>query len=293
MGESQSSITTLNNEIMLGTVVITGANGQVGQALLAAFQANAQASVALVRQPTPLPATKIISDWLNQPAAVKAIQEAQAIVHLAGNLKPQKRDYHAANIAPTQVLAKALKESNCQHLVFLSYVGAKVNSQNAYLATKAQAEIILQDTGISLTVLRCSHIIGIPTRPGPTATSLLSHQGKAVTVLGPGENQVAPIFLNDVVAAIIQALSQKQAGNFDLVGPQPMTINQLVQLLHGSEHIEIKHLPTGICRILPWLLPDLPAALVDVMLKDSLPTQPLWSTVANLPLTPLTQVWTH
>lgn len=276
---------------MLGTVVVTGANGQVGQALLAAFQTQAQATIALVRHPITLPATEIISDWLNQPSALKAIQKAQTIIHLAGNLKPQRRNYHQANLYPTQVLAQALKDSACQHIIFLSYVGVNRNSPNAYLATKAQAEHRLQETGIPLTVLRCSHIIGTPTRPGPTAISLLSHQGQPVTILGPGENRVAPILLEDVVTGIIRALEQPQPGIYDFVGPEQLSLNTLVKVLNRSESVPVKHLPQWLCQLLPWFVPDLPAALVQVMTADSLPTQKLWSDVAGVPLRSLEQVW--
>ena len=125
--------------MMLGKVVITGANGQVGQLLLRALQDRSAATVALVRTPQVLPATNVIPDWLNSPQAQIAIAAAEAVVHLAGNLKPKSKDYIAANLNTTKTLAAALT-GQTKRLIFLSYVGVSLTATNPYLRTKAQSE---------------------------------------------------------------------------------------------------------------------------------------------------------
>ncbi|NJO50069.1 MAG: NAD-dependent epimerase/dehydratase family protein [Leptolyngbyaceae cyanobacterium RM2_2_4] len=74
----------------LGTVVITGASGQVGQALLSSLQGKCKSLIALVRNPAKLPANEIIVDWLNSPKVQEAIAQADFVVHLAGGLKPDR-----------------------------------------------------------------------------------------------------------------------------------------------------------------------------------------------------------
>lgn len=162
------------------TVVITGASGQVGQALLSSLQGKYESLIALVRKSAKLPANEIIADWLNSSKTEEAIAQADAVVHLAGTLKPEHGDYISANVKTTEVIVSALKKSQAKRVVFLSYVGASKNSPNAYLYTKAQAESILQASGFPLTIFRCTHIIGSPAKPGPTAENLLSKNGKAV-----------------------------------------------------------------------------------------------------------------
>jgi NADH dehydrogenase len=274
----------------LGTVVITGASGQVGQALLSTLQGKCRSSIALVRKPAHLLANEMIVDWLNSPKAQDAIAQADAVVHLAGNLRPDRGDYTSANIKPTEVIVSALNQSQVKRVVFLSYVGASKNSPNAYLSTKAQAESILQASGVPLTIFRCTHIIGSPAKPGPTAENLLSKNGKAVTVLGSGRQKVAPVYIEDVVSAIIAALCQKQDGVFDLAGTECLSMDDLVNLLN-KKTVKVNHLPPPIAKLLPWVVQDLPAALIDIMLADSLADSKSVVEAFDLKLTPLREVW--
>ncbi len=276
----------------LKTVVVTGANGQVGKQLLAALQGQCQASIALVRNSIELPATEVISDWRNSFKAREAISKADAIVHLAGTLKPSRGDYISANIKTTEAIVSALSNPQTQRVIFLSYVGASEISSNAYLSAKARSESILRSSGCPCTIFRCTHIIGSPENPGLTAVNLLSRNGKAVTVLGSGQQQVAPIYLNDVVSAIIAALHQRHNGIFDLAGTECLSMDDLVKLLNSNNTIKINHLPPLIARFLSRFARDLPSALVEVMLADSVGNSQRAVERFNLTLTPLRQIWT-
>jgi NADH dehydrogenase len=274
----------------LGTVVVTGANGQVGRRLLSALPGHCHRIIALVRQPIDLPATEVISDWMNSAKARETIAHADAVLHLSGTLRPRQGDYVSANIKPTEVLVSALTNQT-KRLVFLSYVGASDQSSNAYLSTKAKAEHLLQASGVPLTVFRCSHIIGSPDRPGTMAENLLSQNGKVVTVLGCGHQMVAPIYLDDVVTAILAALQQQHDGVFNLVGPESLAIDDLVNLLNPKDTVKVTHLPPLVAKLLPWVVRDLPAALVDVMLRESVGDPQRVVATFDLTLTPLKQVW--
>src|SRR5262245_54191548 len=199
--------------------VITGATGQVGRATIEALVRRGIRPTALVRGSERLEGCTTISNWLTSDLATAAIANAAVIIHLAGALNPPDHDYEQANILPTQRVAQALSPAQTRCLVFVSYVGASEESANRYLATKARAERLLRETGVSVSVFRCTHIIGPPNRPGPTAVSLLANQKKSVTVLGNGRQRVAPIYLGDVVAAIEAAISSARSGTFDLQGP--------------------------------------------------------------------------
>lgn len=272
------------------TIVVTGANGQVGQRLLTALQATNHTVIALVRTPIELPATEVIANWLPASRAKAAIAQADAVVHLAGTLKPFRGDYVSANVRPTEALISALTNQT-KRIVFLSYVGASEQSANAYLAAKAQAETLLQQTGLPLTIFRCPHIIGPPEQPGPTATNLLSQQGKAVTVLGSGRQRVTPIYLDDVVSAILAALHQAHNGRFELAGPDLVSMDELVRILNAPHPVNVRHLPPALAKLLPWIVADLPAALVDVMLQDSVGNAQAAIEAFHLKLTSLQQVW--
>ncbi len=185
----------------------------------------------------------------------------------------------------------ALDATRASRIVFLSYVGASEDSRNAYLATKARAERMLRETRVPLTVFRCTHIIGPQEAPGPTASTMLLHGKKSVAVLGNGKQLVAPLFVGDVVAAILGALASDHSGAFDLDGPDEMTIDDLVRLLNRSDSVRISHIPGPLARLLRFVGPKLPAALIDIMLADSECGRPTAREAFGLSLTPLRRVW--
>lgn len=274
----------------LGTVVVTGANGQVGHALLPVLQEQWDV-IALVRSPVSLPVMEVIPDWIHSSSTQGAIAQADAVVHLAGSLKPKNGDYVGANVQTTAAVRSALNPEKNQRVVFLSYVGASEQSSNAYLSTKAQAERLLLASSNPVTIFRCTHIIGSPEHPGSTAESLISKHGKAVSVLGSGQQQVAPVCLDDVVSAILAALNQPQAGIFELAGPNCLSMDALVVLLNANPAVQINHLPPWLARKLPWVLRDLPTALVEVMMADSLGNSDAAIATFGLQLTALRQIW--
>jgi nucleoside-diphosphate-sugar epimerase len=283
-----------------GSPVITGATGQVGRAMIEALVRRGIRPTALVRTGEQLEGCTTISDWLASDRAVAAIERAQTVVHLAGTLNPPDHDYERANIVPTQRVASAVRPARTRSLVFLSYIGASEQSANRYLATKARAERLLREAGVPVTVFRCTHIVGSPTSPGPTAASLLATGKNSVTVLGDGKQRVAPVYIGDVVAAIEAAISLGQdepigrtAGTFDLQGPEEMSLDDLVRRLNGPTKVSIVHVPAVVARLLRFVGPKLPGPLTDVMLNDSRSEHPTAYSVFGLSLTSLDSVWSR
>lgn len=175
--------------------------------------------------------------------------------------------------------------------MFLSYIGASETARNPYLQTKARAEQLLRDTRIPLAVLRCTHIVGPLEAPGPTANAMMAGPKGSATVLGSGRQRVAPVFVGDVVAAILAALESGTSGTFDLQGPEEMTMDGLARLLNRSERVPIRHVPAILARLLQYVGPKLPGGLVDIMLRDSRSDQPTAAEAFRLAMTPLNRVW--
>jgi dTDP-4-dehydrorhamnose reductase len=93
----------------LGTIVITGATGQVGQQLLSSLQGKCQAAIALVRQPANLPATEVITDWMKSPIAkllpwvVRDLPSALVDVMLAESIGDPQRAVQAFDLKLTSL----------------------------------------------------------------------------------------------------------------------------------------------------------------------------------------------
>jgi nucleoside-diphosphate-sugar epimerase len=260
-------------------IAITGASGQVGTLL------RKHLVDALVEQ---LPLGHG-DDW---PAAIAS---AGAVAHLAGTLQPKgSNTYEAANVQTTRTVAEAAKTSGIERIAFLSYVGASLESPNAYLRSKAQAERILIETGVPTTIVRCVHIFGTPSRPGPMAGAFLRPRRGPVRVPGDGRQRITPLYIGDVVDVVQRALlaPRPPTGIFELVGPRQMSMDEFVRALNGGE-VKLSHLPAPVARIAARVSPSLTPALMDLMLADNVLTGavPSAAEAFGVDPTPIERVW--
>ncbi|HEY8970433.1 MAG TPA: hypothetical protein VIM64_15115, partial [Puia sp.] len=63
-------------------IVITSANSATGSMLIPVLRAAGHYTIGLVRKPIELPADEVIADWMHAPEAVRALGEADVVVHL-------------------------------------------------------------------------------------------------------------------------------------------------------------------------------------------------------------------
>jgi uncharacterized protein YbjT (DUF2867 family) len=244
-------------------VAITGASGQVGTSLH-------QRLGQLSNEVRPLGRDDDLA---------AAFGDADAVVHLAGTLQPRKPNtYRAANLDAALATAAALAHSQAQRVVFLSFLTARLDASNSYLRYKAEAEEALRSCGIPAVIFRCDHIYGPPSEPGPTASAFVAKSGK-VTLLGSGTQQLAPVYRDDVVEAILHAALDPETptGTFEFAGPDTMTAEAFARLVN-SEPIRIRRTPGMLARLLGRVVPTLTPELVDVMLADTVPTEDVTAT---------------
>jgi NAD(P)H dehydrogenase (quinone) len=208
-----------------------------------------------------------------------AFGDADAVVHLAGTLQPHKPNtYRAANLDTALATAAALAHSQAQRVIFLSFLGARLDASNSYLRYKAEAQEALRTCGVPAAIFGCDHIYGPPSEPGPTATAFVAKSGK-VTLLGSGTQQLAPLYRDDVVEAILHAALDPETptGTFELAGPDTMTAEEFARLVN-SKPLRIRRTPVILARLLGRVVPSLTPELVDVMLADTVPTKDVTAT---------------
>jgi uncharacterized protein YbjT (DUF2867 family) len=122
-----------------------------------------------------------------------------------------------------------------------------------------------------------SHLRPAP-RSRPTASAFVAKSGK-VTLLGSGTQQLAPLYRDDVVEAILHAALDPETpiGTFELAGPDTMTAEEFARLVN-AEPIRIRRTPAMLARLLGRVVPTLTPDLVDVMLADTVPTEDVTAT---------------
>lgn len=177
-----------------------------------------------------LPAAVLQVDYSNPHSVTAAVKGAAAVVHLAGALQPRRGEgLDDANVATTRNVVSAAEAAGVRRFVYLSAPGAKLDSPNQYLRTKALAESSIRRAGFETAVFRVPMVLGAGT---PSARTLIHLAGKRVVPLVRGGRvRVQPVALADVTGAIQWALEAEDppVHVLDLVGPDTLTYVDLLR----------------------------------------------------------------
>jgi NADH dehydrogenase len=272
-------------------VVLTAATARTGRLLLPRLRERGYRTLALVRSPVEVPADEVITDWLSAPRAREALAEADLIVHLPGDLRARGREgYRQVHVRTAEIVSEAMRHGNPRRAVYLSYVGADEHSPNAYLTTKAAGERLFQETGKEIVILRCTAILGSPAEPGPLEQAFTAHRGR-VRILGDGRQRVRPVYIGDVVEAVLAALERGAPGVYELAGPEEMSLEECVRLINGGTGVRMDPTPPWLARVLGRTHPKLTPAMVEILLRDSTGNPARAIAEFGLALTPLARVW--
>ncbi len=221
-------------------IVITGANGAVGQAMLrVGAEAGVDTFVAAVRSERaeeeirPLLGEKssAIRISYDDPESLDdAFRGASAIVHLAGILiESPGSNYEQANVASTRNVVEAAKRCRAKKFVFVSAVGADETSKNGYFRSKGQAEAIVRGSGLNYSILRAPMLLGPVTEGG--AALRRNSSGSKAKMIGGGRNLQQPLHVGDLARAALAASQPAVASHLtlDVVGPVSLPDRELVE----------------------------------------------------------------
>jgi NADH dehydrogenase len=151
------------------------------------------------------------------------------LVHLPGILIESKRsNYQTANVDTTQVVVDACQRARVDHFVFVSSLGADINSRNQYFRSKGVAEEVVSQSGLSSTIIRTSILLGLGTAGARSLVGMASRA--SARLLGGGYHVLRPLDVDDLSYAILNCCSAQTEGVaiHELVGPEPVTHRELI-----------------------------------------------------------------
>lgn len=232
-------------------LLLTGATGRVGSALLRRLVARGAPVRCLVRDPRRLGPERVrvqiaLGD-LSDPASLRhAMRGVRAIVHLAATERDQPHaTIEEVNGLATWRLLRAAERAGVGHFVFLSPLGATAHHRSRVHRAKALAERAVADADLETTILRCSLIYA----PGDTKLRLLDVLSllPAVPVTSTmGVARIQPVWADDV-AACVEAVLDKGPAEADIAGPELLTSRQAVAraLEANGRQRRLVTVPTG------------------------------------------------
>jgi NADH dehydrogenase len=238
-------------------ILLTGATGTVGRALLRRLTASGASVRCLVRDPRRLGADRvrvqIVLGDLADPASFRnALRGVDTVVHLAASIRDQPRgSLEELNAVSTLRLTRAAERSGARRFIFFSAIGASFQSPTRFFRAKALARQAVESADLETTVFSPS-IVYTPGDPWLTLLQRLSYL-PAMPMAGSGKALFQPVWADDAADCVVSALERDPhvaRRAFDLAGPESLSYDDMVRLALvalGRER-PLLHLPRPVVR---------------------------------------------
>jgi nucleoside-diphosphate-sugar epimerase len=264
-------------------IVITGASGNVGTALLRKLaEASADSDiVGIARRQPPITGVYRADNWhqhdLAEPGIEKALRplfrDADCVVHLAWGFQPTRntRYLEAVGIGGSSAVLRAAHAAEVTHLVHMSSIGTYAPGRygrrvdeswstaglrsSSYSRAKAAAEAILDGyerrnpDGVGITRMRPGLILQRDSAAGMRRYMLPAYLDprwlRFLPVLPLDRALIVPVVHSDDVAdAIVRAIERRALGPFNLAAEPPVRRDDIAHAL-GAKPV---HVPSRVLR---------------------------------------------
>jgi NADH dehydrogenase len=220
------------------TICLFGGSGFVGRHICHQLAAQGYRVRVLTRdrerakQLLLLPTVELIqADVHDRREILRAVQGAGAVINLVGVLHGGRgrQSFAQVHLDLARNIIAACREKGARRYLHMSALNADPGGPSAYLRSKGEAEALVRDSGLDVTIFRPSVIFGAEDSFLNLFARLVSVL--PVVVLGSPDARFQPVFVEDVAAAFLRSLEDvKSFGKrYDLCGPQVYTLRELVE----------------------------------------------------------------
>jgi uncharacterized protein YbjT (DUF2867 family) len=216
-------------------ILLTGATGTVGSALLRRLTGAGEPVRCLVRDPRRLGDQRVrvqiaLGDLADPPSFRNALRGVSTVIHLAAAIRDQPHtSLEELNAVATLRLVRAAERAGARRFVFFSAMGARHHSRTRFFRAKALAQRAVESSPMETMTFRPS-IIYAPGDPWLTLLERFSYL-PAIPVSGSGRALYQPIWAEDVADCVVAALmaSGPRRRSFELAGPETLSYDDIVR----------------------------------------------------------------
>jgi uncharacterized protein YbjT (DUF2867 family) len=220
-------------------VLVTGGTGVVGQAAVTELKGRGHAIRLLSRN-----AEEDVQQWpegvepwpasISDPATLRGCAEGcDIVVHVAGIMEesPPGITYEGVNVEGTRSIVREAERCRVGRLIYLSSLGAE-DGTSPYHRSKRRAEEIVRGFAGGWIILRPGNVYG----PGDEVISVLLTMVRSfpvVPVVGSGDEKFQPIWVDDLAAALAEAVRRTDLHGrvLELAGDERTTLNGIIETL--------------------------------------------------------------
>jgi uncharacterized protein YbjT (DUF2867 family) len=251
-------------------LLLTGATGLVGSALLRRLVGEGQQVRCLVRDPRRLGAQRVrvqiaLGDLTDPPSFRNALRGVRTVVHLAASIRDQPSgSIEELNGIATWRMVQAAERAGVERFVFFSVLDASTHHRARFFRAKALAEEAVGEARLESTVFAPSIVYA----PGDPWLTLLERLAllPVMPVSGRGRALYQPIWAEDVADCVLALLrvpgeerrteARREAdrnvaerrSRYELAGPETLSHNDIVRVVLRSlnRRRPLLHVPTPI-----------------------------------------------
>jgi uncharacterized protein YbjT (DUF2867 family) len=238
-------------------ILLTGATGTVGAALLRRLTDELQPVRCLVRDPRRLGDQRVrvqiaLGDLADPASFRNALRGVSTVVHLAASIRDQPHaSIEELNGMATLRLVRAAERAGARRFLFFSALGASHHSRTRFFRAKALAQDAVATSSLETTTFSPS-IVYSPGDPWLTLLERFSYL-PAIPVSGSGDALYQPIWAEDVADGVVAALRNGQADDrarYELAGPDTLSYDDIVRLALRSSgrRRRLLHVPLPLVR---------------------------------------------
>lgn len=242
-------------------ILVTGATGFVGRHLVKQLLADGRSIRCLLPehqlnrlpwQDLPRQPEIVVGNVLNEEILFKAVTGVHAIIHLENaQWWGRPRQLERIELLGTRNLITAARAARVGRIVTVSHLGASPASAYTLLRIKGQVEEIIRTSGLAYTILRTGIVYGKEDAFANHIAMML--RGSPLLFLMPGRGEVVlhPIYIDDLVMALVRSL--------ELID----TVDQVLEI-GGPEYITLEDLIRTVMRVsgtYRWIIPVPPYLL--------------------------------
>jgi uncharacterized protein YbjT (DUF2867 family) len=274
-------------------VVVTGAGGIAGRAVLRRLAPRGGELRALVGRISEVPAVREIvpkcaaPDLEDTEEVALMLHDTHTVVHLHPEPDLPEAALNREVVRTTEWIVEAAQTAKVRRFVLLSCTGARPDALNAYQTAAAAAEEALAASSIpEQVVVRAGATYG----PGGLWTDVwkLMSRPLVAVVPGSGAQVLGPVAVDDVAAALAAADDRGTAlsGTFELEGPDRVNLDYVVDIVSKRQRRKLHVSPRRASALLITGHRQISVVAMDLLSRDWLSEPPSAAKEFGLELVP-------
>jgi uncharacterized protein YbjT (DUF2867 family) len=241
-------------------ILLTGATGTVGKALLPLLVERGDDIRALVRDPRRLGRHRVdvrivlgdLGEMGDARTRRQALRGVDTVIHLAAAIRDQPNaKVEELNGLATARLLRTAEQAGVERFIFFSAIGATEFQRTRFFRAKALAEDAVSNSELATTVFSPS-IVYERDDPWVTLTRRLA-LFPALPLIGRADAVYEPIWAQDVGRCVVAELERDGTNDrrYELAGPERLTYEEMSRVISWTmdRRRRVVHVPPNLVRL--------------------------------------------